>query len=113
MKKLELADKQITVKDKVSIYGPKDANITIVSWGSTKGVILDVIDKLNSYDNKKVNFIQIKLLSPFPKQIVQDLLSNSSKKISVEMNYTSQLASVVQEHTGISMDHFITKYNVY
>ena len=111
MKKLELANKQIIVKDKVSIYGPKDANITIVSWGSTKGVILDVIDKLNSYDNKKVNFIQIKLLSPFPEQIVQDLLSNSSKKISVEMNYTSQLASVVKEHTGITMDHFITKYN--
>ena len=50
MRKLELAAKEIPIEDKLVFHGPDDAPVTVVSWGSTKGAILDAIDALKEQD---------------------------------------------------------------
>ncbi|MDA4128516.1 MAG: 2-oxoacid:ferredoxin oxidoreductase subunit alpha [Thaumarchaeota archaeon] len=110
MSKLDLADKEIPLSEKVNFFGPKNADITLLSWGSTKGAILDAMDWL-SQDGIKVNFLQIRLIHPFPTEHVKDLLSQSKKIIDVEMNYSGQLGGIVQERTLIPMDQHIVKYN--
>jgi 2-oxoglutarate/2-oxoacid ferredoxin oxidoreductase subunit alpha len=111
MGKLELAARQIPLEDKVRFYGPEDALITVVSWGSPKGAILDAMDALKEQDGISVNFLQLRLLSPFPTEEVKEALSGSKKVVDIEMNYSGQFAGLLREMTGISAGHRVVKYN--
>ena len=51
------------------------------------------------------------MLHPFPAADLGRLLSGASKIIDIEMNYSGQLASILREKTGITVDHLIVKYN--
>jgi 2-oxoglutarate ferredoxin oxidoreductase subunit alpha len=111
MGKLDLAAREIPVEDKVLLHGPEQAPITLLSWGSTKGAILDAMDALREQDGISVNFLQIRLMSPFPTREVREALSNTRKLVDIEMNYTGQLAGLLREKTGIPTDHQVVKYN--
>jgi len=111
MGKLEVAASEIPLEDKIRFYGPEDAPITVVSWGSPKGAILDAMDALREQDGISVNFLQLRLMSPFPTEEVKEALSSSKKLVDVEMNYSGQFAGLMREMTGISADYHIVKYN--
>ena len=64
-----------------------------MSWGSTKGAILDAIKNLNC------RFIQIKYIEPFPKEIEKKL--KNKNLILIENNATGQLGNLIAEKTGI------------
>jgi pyruvate ferredoxin oxidoreductase alpha subunit len=51
--------------DLIEIYGPKDAEVSIVALGSTAGTAKDVVDKLNE-QGKKVNLVKIRMFRPWP-----------------------------------------------
>jgi 2-oxoglutarate ferredoxin oxidoreductase subunit alpha len=110
MKKLELADREIPVKERINFFGDPEAPVTIVSWGSPKGAILDAVDQLNQ-EGWKVNFLQIRMVQPLPKEYVFEVLSKAEKRVDVEMNYSGQLASIIKEQTGVVMDHYVLKYS--
>ena len=110
MGKLELADREIPLSERVNFFGPENADITIVSWGSTKGAILDAMEWLEQ-DGISVNFLQVRLVSPFPTEYVTKLLSKAKKIVGVEMNYSGQLIGVVREKTCIPVDQLVVKYN--
>jgi len=110
MGKLDLADKEIPISERVNFFGPEKADITIVGWGSTKGAILDAMDWLNQ-DGIKVNFVQIRLIQPFPTEYVKSTLLNSKKIVGVETNYSGQLIGVLREKTCIPVEQLVVKYN--
>ena len=110
MGKLDVALAEIPDEDKAALHGDPDADIAIVSWGSTKGVILDAIEKLSG-EGVKVKFIQLRLLHPFPSALVEKMLANIKTVVDIEMNHTSQLASLLRQHTGRQAEHLIVKYN--
>lgn len=110
MSKLELADKEIAIEEKVNFFGPQDADVTIVSWGSTKGAILDAMEWLKQ-DGIKVNFLQIRLIHPFPTEYVKQVLASAKKVIDIEMNYSGQLGGVIREKTLIPIEQYVVKYN--
>lgn len=109
MKKLDLAAKEIPQDQQYKLYGPENADITIVSWGSSKGPILDAMPILAS-DGITVNFLQIRLMNPFPTQAVTEILNRAKVKVGVESNYSGQLANLVRMHTGHTMDHQVLKW---
>jgi len=78
--------------EQYKIYGKKDSKNVIVSWGSTKGAILDAIEKLNAC------FVQILYIEPFPKDAKKYLKGNV---ILVENNSTAQLGKLIAEKIGI------------
>jgi len=109
MKKLELAAQEIPQEKMWALHGPKDAPITIVSWGSTKGAILDT---LKEFDREgQFNFLQIRFMSPFPVEAVTDILKRASRTLCIEGNYGAQLAGLIREKTGIEVDHKVVKYD--
>ncbi|MGI0020537.1 MAG: 2-oxoacid:ferredoxin oxidoreductase subunit alpha [Nitrososphaera sp.] len=110
MNKLDVALAEIPDEDKAALHGDPDAQVAIVSWGSTKGVILDAVEKLSG-EGVKVKFIQLRLLHPFPAALVEKMLANAKTVIDIEMNHTSQLASLLRQHTGRQADNLIVKYN--
>jgi 2-oxoglutarate/2-oxoacid ferredoxin oxidoreductase subunit alpha len=108
MDKLEVALKEIPEQDKAVAYGSGDT--VIISWGSTKGAILDTMDKLAG-EGTKVKFIQVRLMNPFPSELVTSMLQGAKKVIDIEMNYSGQLGSLMRQHTGREYDYQIVKYN--
>jgi len=110
MKKLETAHKEIPVSERVNFFGDPDASATIVSWGSPKGAILEAMERLRQ-EGYAMNFVQVRMPHPLPKEYIAELLGKAKKKIMVEGNYTAQLAGIIVEQTGMHMDYFVLKWN--
>src|SRR3989449_816774 len=108
--KLDLAAKEIPRDVKFRYFGPKDAATVIVSWGSTKGALLDALDRLWA-EGAKVGYLHVRLINPFPSEEILPYLAKAKRRIGIEMNFGAQLAGIVREYTGVEMTHFILKYN--
>ncbi|MBI3329260.1 MAG: 2-oxoacid:acceptor oxidoreductase subunit alpha [Nitrospinae bacterium] len=93
-----------------ALYGPADADVTLVGWGSTQGVIREAIALL-AEDGISANNLQIKYLVPFHAAEVEAVLQGCKFKIAVEQNFTAQLARHIRAETGIKMDEKILKYD--
>lgn len=91
---------------KPTLYGPSNADLTIVSWGSNKGAILDVLA-----DFPNVNFLHVTWMNPFPAEDVKGILSKAKNILSIEGNYTGQFTGLVAEHTGIQIMSTLCKYD--
>ena len=110
MGKLDVADREIPIEERANFFGPEKADVTLVSWGSTKGAILDAMGWLKE-DGISVNFLQIRLIHPFPTAYVTKILSKAKKVVGVEMNYTAQLTGIIRERTCIPVEQLVVKYN--
>jgi 2-oxoglutarate ferredoxin oxidoreductase subunit alpha len=110
MRKLETAAREIPRREKFNFFGAPDAPITIVSWGSTKGAIVDALEMLKD-EGIHANFLQARLILPLPAEEIAEILRRAQITIGVEMNYGAQLAGIVREHTGIALQHLLVKYN--
>ena len=108
--KLDLAAKEIPEDVALSYFGPADAATVLVSWGSTKGALLDALDRLWA-EGASVGYLHVRLVHPFPADAVLRRIGKARKRVAVEMNFGAQLGGIVREHTGIDMTHFIVKYN--
>jgi len=109
MGKLDLAAKEIPPEDQYAFHGDKDAETLVVSWGSTKGAILDAMEVLRAA-GRKIGFLQLRLLHPFPSEAVAKVLRGRKAIVDVEMNYSATLAGLIREHTGIAVTHTVVKY---
>lgn len=110
MDKLELALKEIPDEDKALMFGDPKAEIAIIAWGSTKGAVLDAMEMLEA-EGKKVRFVHVRLMSPFPTELVKSMLEGAKAVVDIEMNYLGQLGSLVSQHVGRAPDYKIMKYN--
>ncbi|MEM1671924.1 MAG: 2-oxoacid:acceptor oxidoreductase subunit alpha [Archaeoglobaceae archaeon] len=61
IRKFEKLAKSVS-KESYCVYGEKEAEITLVSFGSTKNAILEAIEELDV----STKFIQLRILNPFP-----------------------------------------------
>src|SRR5881409_104233 len=112
MTKLETAAREIPELEKFNFFpsSKKQADATLVSWGSTKGPILDAM-KLLEKDGISVEFLQIRLANPFPTESVKEKLSKAKLPIDIEQNYSGQMAQVIAEKTMMDIKNKIVKYN--
>ena len=96
-KRLEIGkniEKESRKFKKYKIYGNKNSKNIIISWGSTKGAILDAIKELD------ICFIQILYIEPFPE--IEKLLGEKNI-ILIENNSTGLLGNLIREKTGIKI----------
>ena len=107
MNKLNLIKDELPVP---KLIGPEDAELTIVSWGSNHGAIIEAIGLLNS-DGKKVNFLPIKFMLPFQETEIKTILEKSINLVLIENNYSAQLASLIREKTGIEIKNKILRFD--
>jgi len=112
MTKLETAAHEIPEEEKFNFFrsSEKQADVTLVSWGSTKGPILDAIRMLEK-EGIGVEFLQIRLASPFPTESVREKLAGAKLAIDIEQNYSGQMAAVIAEKTMIDIKNKIVKFN--
>jgi 2-oxoglutarate ferredoxin oxidoreductase subunit alpha len=109
-KKLDLAEREIPEAEKVNFFGDRTAETVVVSWGSTKGALLDAMDALDA-EGVKLGFLQIRLVNPFPVEAVTKALARAKAVVNVEMNFGAHMGGLIREMTGIEPTHHILKYN--
>ena len=92
------------------MYGPENADVTIIGWGGTKGPILEAI-KLLEKEGKKANCLQIIYVVPFPDEKVRKVLEAAKKTVLVENSKTGLMAQIIREKTKIDVNRMILKYD--
>ncbi|MGC8617797.1 MAG: 2-oxoacid:acceptor oxidoreductase subunit alpha [Thermoplasmata archaeon] len=97
--------KDVPADMKVKFYGRQENKKVVISWGSTKGPILDALEVV-----KDVSLLQIRMMEPFPVEEVMKYL-NGKTIIDVEQNYSGQLADLLREKTGLEASSRIVKFN--
>jgi len=110
MKKLEAVDKEVPIEEKVNLFGDKNAKNIIISWGSSKGAILEALRTLSD-ECFNLGFLQVRMVHPLAEGYIANVLQNAEKIIDVEMNYSGQLGGIIREKTGITMNFHVLKYN--
>jgi 2-oxoglutarate ferredoxin oxidoreductase subunit alpha len=110
LRKLELAAREIPPERQCLLHGDPTAPITLITWGSPKGPVLDALPVLEEH-GIRANLLQIRLLWPFPAARVAELLGRARQAIDIEMNATGQLAMLVRQQTGLDVPHKILKWN--
>jgi 2-oxoglutarate ferredoxin oxidoreductase subunit alpha len=93
-----------------SLEGPKTADVTLVGFGSTYGVIKEAIAQL-AEGGVKANHLAIKWIVPFHAEAITKALSKAKRIVIVENNYTGQFAQYMRGETGIAAHAHIRKYD--
>src|SRR3989344_5341817 len=82
----------------LQLIGSQQAALTIVSWGSCKGPIIDAMTEFTN-----VNYLHLTWFSPFPTDAVKNILEKSKKVLAIEQNYSGQMCRLIREKTGIEI----------
>ncbi len=93
-----------------TLFGPRDADVTLIGWGSTKGVIEESCELLND-QGISANQLQIRWLVPLHGDAILETLKDSRYTIIVENNYSGQFARYLRSETSFVPDGHIRKYD--
>ncbi|HIE28271.1 TPA: hypothetical protein EYP66_13385 [Candidatus Poribacteria bacterium] len=91
-------------------YGPENAEVMFVGWGTTYGSIREAVDILNG-DGMNVSMMHLSEIWPFPAEAVSDILKKAQKIFAVEGNATAQLAHLIRAETGVEISGKILKFD--
>ena len=92
------------------LEGEQKADVTLIGWGSTYGVIKEAIAQLAD-QGVTVNHLPVKWIIPLHGDAIVDILSSSKKTIIIENNYSGQFARYLRSETGFAPDGHIRKYD--
>lgn len=90
------------------VHGDKNAEVTLICWGSHKPIVFEAVDMLNK-EGIKANAIHFSFLHPLHPS-TNDLLKNK-KLIIVENNLTAQFGGYLKEKLGVSFIGSILRYD--
>ncbi len=111
VKRFRKLDKYIAEDRKEPEYiGPEEPDKLIICWGSTSGPMKEALNTIKEKDDK-IGLLLFKDIWPLPDSKLKSLASTAEKIISVEANYSGQLAKLIQQETAIKIDHKILKYD--
>ena len=105
--------KMSTVLDDVpapTLEGPKDADVTLIGWGSTYGVIHEAIEILDER-GISANHLSVKWIIPFHTEVITEIVNSAKKTIVIENNHSGQFYRYMRSETGLSVDGHIRKYD--
>ncbi len=89
------------------LIGPEHAELTLVSWGSTRLVLEEVVRQMPG----KVNLIHFSCVWPFPHESFFNLAQHAENLVIIEGNTTGQMEKLIRQETGIQFHHRIHRYD--
>ena len=92
------------------IEGSAEADVTLVGWGSSYGVIHEAIERL-AEEGVVANHLPIKWIVPFHGDEVKKILESAKKVVIVENNHSGQFARYMRSETGFTAAAHIRKYD--
>lgn len=92
------------------MHGPAKADVTLIGWGSTYGVIDEACELLRE-KGISVNHLPIRWLVPLHGDAILELLKDARHTIIVENNYSGQFARYLRSETSFVPSGHIRKYD--
>jgi 2-oxoglutarate ferredoxin oxidoreductase subunit alpha len=92
------------------LVGPRDAEVTLIGWGSTKGVIEEACEILTE-QGISANQLQVRWLVPLHGEAILNILQDARHSFIVENNYSGQFARYLRSETSYVPDGYIRKYD--
>lgn len=92
------------------LIGDKYADVTVLSFGSTKLPIMDAIQRLKE-EGVTVNLFHVVFLSPLPVEQITTIMKKAKKTLVIEANFTGQLEGLIREKTGLQPTAHLRKYD--
>jgi 2-oxoglutarate ferredoxin oxidoreductase subunit alpha len=92
------------------LEGAEDAEVTLIGWGSTYGVIHEAVEQLNEL-GISANHLAVKWIVPLHTEAIAQVFSRAKRTIMVENNYSGQFHRYLRSETGLSADGHIRKYD--
>ena len=85
-------------------------DILLVSWGSSKGAVLEAASRLRS-DGEKVSTIHFPQVWPLVSEQFLGYLKEARLVACIESNATGQLARLIRRETGFQIDKRVLRYD--
>lgn len=95
---------------KPNIYGNSNADITLISWGSTKWATIEAMELL-AEQNIIANVLHFNYIYPFNIPKTQPLLNKIKRAVVVENNATGQFAGLLKQYFNFEPEHSLLKYD--
>jgi len=92
------------------IQGPADAEVTLVGWGSTEGVLKEAVELLGQ-QGVAANYLSVKWIKPLHADEISRALSKAKKILVVENNFSGQFYRYLRSESGLSVHGHIRKYD--
>lgn len=109
-KRMRKMDGVLEHLDAPELFGPADAEVTLIGWGSTRGLIREAMEQLAA-QGISANNLQIKWLVPLHAEKILEIVGRAKRTIIVENNYSGQFARYLRSETSIVADGHIRKYD--
>jgi 2-oxoglutarate ferredoxin oxidoreductase subunit alpha len=93
-----------------ALEGPTDAPLTLVGWGSTKGVIREA-RALLAERGVPTNHLHVRYLVPFHEREVSLILARAERTLVIENSASAQFARHLRAETGFAADGLVLKYD--
>lgn len=107
LKKLGVIKKELLYPE---VTGDDPAELVLISWGSTKGAVLEAVAMLRS-DGKTVAALHVPQVWPLPLDHLLEMLNSAEEVVCVEASPTDQLARLIQRETGFSVRRSVLRYD--
>jgi|Deesub1362B_J571_1020462.scaffolds.fasta_scaffold00104_65 2-oxoglutarate ferredoxin oxidoreductase subunit alpha len=108
-KKLALIREEISPP---TVYGDKTPETVLICWGSTYGVVKEVVDELSA--EQSIAMMHFSEVYPFPDTAANDylqILKKAKRTICIENNATGQFAYLLKAETGFIPSDKINRYD--
>ncbi len=91
------------------VYGDKNAEFTIVAWGSMKLPALEALHRFKQ-DKISANLVHFTYLYPLDEKKVKSVLGKAKHTIMIENNSTGQFAGMLKQYVNWEPDFLMLKY---
>jgi 2-oxoglutarate ferredoxin oxidoreductase subunit alpha len=107
MRKLEAARGEMRGPSR---YGPDEAELSLVCWGSLHGPCREAVELLAAR-GVRANLLHFADLWPFPAEAARVELARARRTLGVEQNHTGQFLRLLRAETGFSPDAALHRYD--
>lgn len=109
-KRMRKLDTIMSVLPEPEMFGPEDADVSFISWGSTKHILIDAMKELER-EGKKINIMNFKYVYPLKTEKLKIFASRAKNLILIENNQTAQLHELINIYTDIKVKDLMLKYD--
>jgi 2-oxoglutarate ferredoxin oxidoreductase subunit alpha len=94
------------------LHGPRDAEVTLVGWGSVKMPAREALQMLVKEEGRdSVSYLHFPSVWPMDVDMVRAILEKRERLVGVETNFTGQLCDHLASQTGVVIQDRILKYD--
>ncbi|WP_321418974.1 2-oxoacid:acceptor oxidoreductase subunit alpha [uncultured Methanomethylovorans sp.] len=107
MRKLNGLTKEMEAPE---VYGPHEADVTLIGWGSSYGPLTETVDILNK-EGQSLNLVHFNHIFPMNKEAIRSLILKKGTTVCVESNATGQFAKILKTEADIPVDMNLLRYD--